>query len=240
MSIDLPRGTILPVDIVDVRLDSAPHPFEIGNSRAIEDNWGHEITINPHLFDGRVALLSELSYRDGTLTGRCHIVKYSTFLYWRRNRETPGTGHVFAHAMLISSDNALVAIRMGTHTANPGRIYFAAGSFELEDFRDGKVDVDFNMHREVREETGLDLADAKVGRRYYILSTQAGTVIIRRYTMPLTANAIINRINDYVATQAEPEIAGPVVIQSAEDLPDDLAPHMRPLIEWHFSHQPLR
>lgn len=112
MSIDLPRDTILPVDSVDVRLDPAPHPFELGNRRAIEENWAHEITINPHLFDGRVALLSELSYRDGRLKGRCHIVNYSTFLYWRRNRETPGTGHVFAHAMLISSDNAMVAIRI--------------------------------------------------------------------------------------------------------------------------------
>ena len=41
-----------------------------------------------------------------------------------------------------------------------GRVYFAAGSFEPVDFRDGLVDVDFNMIREVREETGLDLSGA--------------------------------------------------------------------------------
>lgn len=237
MNFDLPRDVILPVEYIDVQLDPKPHPIERDNAAAIAQNWQYELSINPHVFDGKVALLSELGYRDGRLTGRCHIVRYATFLYWRRHRDLPGAGHAFAHAMLISSDNLLVAIRMGTHTVNAGRIYFAAGSFELEDFRDDRVDVDFNMHREVMEETGIDLGEAEAGRRCYILSTQAGTVIFRRYKMPLTANAIINRINDYVSTQDDPEIAGPVVIYSAEDLPDDLAPHMRPLIEWHFSHQ---
>lgn len=235
MSFDLPRDIILPVDIVDVRLDPAPHPFESGNLRAIEENWLHEVDINPHLFDGQVALLSELSYRSGRLTGRCHIVRYATFMYWRRNRNTPGASHAFAHAMLVSSDGALVAIRMGTHTVNAGRVYFAAGSFELEDFRDGLVDVDFNMKREVEEETGIDLAEAEPERGYHILSTQLGTVIFRRYHVAATANAMVTRVNAFVAAQTDPEIAAPVVIHGAADLPDDLAAHMKPLIEWHFS-----
>ncbi len=236
MSFDLPRNRVLPVDVVDVRLDSSPHPLERDNLQAIDENWRYETTINPHVFDGRVALLSELSYADGRLAGRCHIVRYATFMYWRRHRRTPGAGHAFAHAMLVSSDNALVAIRMGMHTVNVGRVYFAAGSFELEDFRDGKVDVDFNMHREVEEETGLDIHQASPARRYYLLSTESGTVIFRRYRMPMTANAMVAAINAHVAAQANPEIAAPVVIHSAGDLPDDLASHMPPLIEWHFAN----
>ncbi len=236
MSFDLPSGKVLPVDVIDVRLDPGPHPLERDNLQAIDDNWRREVAINPHLFDGRVALLSELSYRAGTLTGLCHIVRYATFMYWRRHREAPGAGHVFAHAVLVSSDNSLVAIRMGKHTVNAGRVYFAAGSFELEDFRDGLVDVDFNMRREVREETGLDIGEASPARRYYILSTYSGTVIFRRYRMPMTANAMVAAINAHVAAQAEPEIDAPVVIHSAGDLPDELASHMPPLIEWHFAN----
>jgi 8-oxo-dGTP pyrophosphatase MutT (NUDIX family) len=238
MSFDLPRDVILPVDEIDVRLDPAPHPFERENLAAIEENWRHETTINPHIFDGAVALLSELSYRDARLSGRCHIVRYATFMYWRRNRQAENAGHAFAHAMLVSGDGALVAIRMGAHTVNAGRVYFAAGSFELEDFRDGQVDVAYNMRREVREEIGVDLAEAETepGRRHYLLSTQSGTVIFRRYRMKPTANELINRINAFLTTQEQPEIAGPVVIHGINDLPDDLAPHMGPLVEWHFSH----
>ena len=54
--------------------------------------------------------------------------------------------------------------------------------------------------------------------------------------MQANANQLINRINAFVATQEEPEIAGPVIIHSANDLPDDIAPHMKPLVEWHFSN----
>ncbi len=240
MSFDLPRDVILPVDEIDVRLDPAPHPFERRHLAEIEENWRHETKNNPHVFDGKVALLSELSYRDNRLAGRCHIVRYATFMYWRRNRQAENAGHAFAHAVLVSSDGALVAIRMGSHTVNAGRVYFAAGSFELEDFRDGQVDVAYNMRREVKEEIGIDLADdteTEPGRRHYLLSTASGTVIFRRYRARLTANQLINRINAFLARQEQPEVAGPVVIHSAVDLPDNLAPHMVPLVEWHFSHE---
>ncbi|AZO12298.1 MULTISPECIES: hypothetical protein [unclassified Mesorhizobium] len=235
MSFDLPRNVILPVDEVDVRLDPAPHPFEQGNRAAIAENWRSETSAKPALYDGTVVLLSALGYRDNRLTGRCHAVKYSTFMLWRKNRALSGAEHAYAHAMLVAGDNALVAIRMGSHTVNAGRIYFAAGSFEPIDFRDGLVDVDFNMVREVAEETGLDLSGAERGRRYHALSAPSGTVIFRRYHVPEPAEEIARRINAFIAAEAEPEIEGPVVIRNADNLPDGLMGHMKPLIEWHFA-----
>ncbi|MBZ9986106.1 hypothetical protein LB572_03235 [Mesorhizobium sp. BH1-1-5] len=235
MSFDLPRNVILPVDAVDVRLDPGPHPFVLGNAEAIAENWRQEIAANPALFDGTVVLLSELAYRDNRLVGRCHAVNYSTFLLWRKRRENSGAEHAYAHAVLVAGDNALVAIRMGPRTVNAGRVYFAAGSFEPIDFREGLVDVDFNMIREVGEETGLDLSTAERGQRYYALSTPSGTVIFRRYRVAETADDLARRISAFVATETDPEIEGPVIIRSAADLPDGLMPHMKPLIEWHFA-----
>ena len=232
---DLPRNVILPVDAIDVRLDPAPHPFERDNQQAIAENWRRETSVKPALYDGTVVLLSALSYRDNRLTGRCHAVKYSTFMLWRKNREASGAEHAYAHAMLVAGDNALVAIRMGSHTVNAGRVYFAAGSFEPVDFRDGLVDVDFNMIREVGEETGLDLSAAERDRRYHALSTSSGTVIFRRYQVAGTADELARRISVFVAAEADPEIEGPVVIRNAADLPDGLMGHMKPLIEWHFA-----
>ncbi|TIT13969.1 MAG: hypothetical protein E5W74_04285 [Mesorhizobium sp.] len=234
MSFDLPRNVILPVDAVDVRLDPGPHPFAVSNAEAIAENWRQEIAAKPALFDGTVVLLSELAYRDSRLVGRCHAVNYSTFMLWRKRRENSGAEHAYAHAMLVAGDNALVAIRMGRHTVNAGRVYFAAGSFEPVDFRDGLVDIDFNMIREVGEETGLDLSAAERGQRYHALSTASGTVIFRRYRVAETADALARRISAFVAAEADPEIEGPVVIRHAADLPDGLMGHMKPLIEWHF------
>ncbi|MER9376631.1 hypothetical protein [Mesorhizobium sp. M0491] len=237
MSFDLPRNVILPVDDIDVRLDPGPHPFARDNAEAIAENWQHEIAANPALFDGMVVLLSQLAYRDSRLVGRCHAVNYSTFMLWRKRRENSGAEHAYAHAMLVAGDNALVAIRMGPHTVNAGRVYFAAGSFEPVDFRDGLVDVDFNMMREVREETGLDLSGAERGKRYHAMSTSSGTVIFRRYHETAPADEIARRISAFVATETEPEIQGPVIIRHAADLPDGLSPHMKPLIEWHFANR---
>ena len=126
MSFNLPRDVILPVDQVDVVLDPAPHPFERDNRRAIAENWQREILAKPALFDGTVVLLSEFGYADRRLFGRCHAVRYSTFLYWRKDRA--GTvAHAFAHPMLVTSDNALVAIRMAAHTVNAGKRLFRRG-----------------------------------------------------------------------------------------------------------------
>ncbi|TIT66632.1 MAG: hypothetical protein E5W90_11920 [Mesorhizobium sp.] len=237
MSFDLPRNVILPVDAIDVRLDPGPHPFAVDNAEAIAKNWQSEIAANPALFDGTVVLLSELAYRDRGLIGRCHAINYSTFMLWRKRRENSGAEHAYGHAMLVAGDNALVAIRMGRHTVGAGSVYFAAGSFEPTDFRDGLVDVDFNMIREVREETGLDLSDARRGVRWHALSTTSGTVIFRRYHVDEAADEIASRIRAFVASEADPEIEGPVIIRHAGDLPDGLSPHMKPLIEWHFANE---
>jgi len=234
MTFDLPPNTILPVDEIDVTLDPSSHPFERDNEAAIAANWLREKAVKPALFNGTMALLSELAYGGGRLIGRCHAVNYATFLHWRNNRATPGAGHAFAHPMLVARDNSLIAIRMGAHTANAGRVYFAAGSFEPEDFPGGKVDMHANMAREVLEETGLDIGQARRGKRHYALSTERGTVIFRRYYLDQDADEIAARIREFVAGDAEPEIEGPVVIRGKDDLPEGLMPHMTSLIDWHF------
>lgn len=235
MSIDIPRNVILPVEMVDVRLDPAPHPFESGNGEAIERNWLEEKTANPALFDGTVVLLSQLSYTRGRLEGRCHAIRFATFMLWRRQQAVPNAEHAYAHAVLVSRDNALVAIRMGRHTVNAGSVYFAAGSFEPCDFREGVADVDFNMIREVGEETGLDIAGLRRGRRYHVFSTPAGTAIFRRYHLEADADEIAARIREFVAGDPDPEIDGPVIIRSPNDRPQGLKPHMFPILDWHFS-----
>jgi 8-oxo-dGTP pyrophosphatase MutT (NUDIX family) len=238
LSFDLPRNTILAVDAVDVGLDPGPHPFEAANHAAIDANWRAETAANPALFDGTVVLLSSLSYRDRRLVGRCHAIRYASFLYWRRHRDTSRAEHSFAHAVLVARDNALVAVRMGAHTANPGRVYFAAGSFEPVDFRDGRVDLHANMAREVGEETGIDLANGPRDRDCHFISIAAGTVIFRRYFLDEDGETIAAKVRAFVAAEREPEIDGPIVIRHAGDLPEGLAPQMKPIIDWHFSQPP--
>jgi 8-oxo-dGTP pyrophosphatase MutT (NUDIX family) len=219
---------------VDVRLDAAPHPFELEHQLAIEENWRREREANSALFDGRLVLLSEVSYEQKRVIGRCHSVRYATLLYWRRARPA-GAEHVYAHAALVSSDGALVAIRMGAHTANPGKVYFAAGSFEPMDFVDGMVDVEGNMAREVREETGLNISRLPRDDEYRLFSRDSITVIFKRYYLGEPADLIAAKISDFVARETEPEIEGPVIIRECDNLPEGVMPYMKAIIDWHFS-----
>lgn len=239
MTFVLPRDAVVPVEAVEVRLDPAPHPFEIENAEAIEAYWRKASAENPALFDGRLVLHSDLAYRDRKLVGTCREVRFATFLYWRERRGAQSAEHAYAHAALVSGDNQLVAIRMGKHTANAGSVYFAAGSFEATDFVDGWVDVDANMTREVGEETGLDISTVPRDPGYHLYSRNGGTVIIRRYYLPQTGREIADRIERFVAAESDPEIEGPVLIPSAAALPAGTKPYMAEIVRWHFS-QPAR
>jgi 8-oxo-dGTP pyrophosphatase MutT (NUDIX family) len=237
MSFDLPRDVIFPVSSVEVELVPGAHPFEDGRRDEIAENWAREKEANPGLFNGEVALLSKLAYRDGALLGRCHMVRYATFLYWRKLRPIDRAEHAYAHAMLVSSDNALVAIRMARGGPNAGLAYFAAGSFDPLDFPEGRADLDLNMRREVLEETGLDLDGLAHDPAFHALSKVTGTVLFRRYFLPDTADDIAERIRRHVASETDPEIVGPVIIRRETDLPERLAPQMPGLIAWHFGRE---
>ena len=232
---NLPQRQIVAVRDVMISVDPASHPYETVLAEAIEQNWAVEQAANPALFNGQVCMLAEAALSGGRLSGRCHLVRFATLLYWRKNRAAATAEHIFAHAMPVSADGALIAIRMGRHTANPGRIYFAAGSFDNDDITDGRIDVKGNMRREVVEEPGLDLHDARADFGYRLYAHDRNAVLLRRYRFDMTAEELADRIADHVAHDPAPEIEGPVIIRKGEALPGGLMPHMEPVIAWHFS-----
>ena len=62
-----------------------------------------------------------------------------------------------------------------------------------------------------------------------------GTVILRRYFLPKPAEETAAAIRAFVVSDPDPEIEEPVIIRSADDLPDGVMPYMATLIAWHFS-----
>lgn len=234
MIFDIPRNRILPVTKANLLVDPAPHPYEIAHREAIEANWALEKAEKPALFNGEVMFFSSIRWADGRLDARCHTIRFATFMHWRRHRPDTTAEHLYAHAMPVSSDGALIAIRMAPHTANAGRVYFAAGSFDPLDIRDGRLDIASNMAREVGEETGIDLAAARAEPDYYGWSGDGGTVLVRRYFLDRSADEIVEDIRSHIALDPDPEIDGAIVIRGPAHLPAGLMAHMVPLVEWHF------
>lgn len=239
MRFDLPRDQIFEIDEMDVRLVAEPHPFLLGADEAVAARWREEKAAKPALFDGEVVLLSRLQHAQGRLSGLCHAVRYSQFLYWRSRRPVESAEHAFAHPILVASDNALVAIRMAAHTFNAGQVYFASGSFEPVDFPQGRVDVDLNMRREALEEIGVDLLECEAEPQLFGLSRSEGTVVFRRYLSALTADELVVAIRHHSANGGDDEIEDAVILRSPEDLPANAARQMPALVNWHFSLPPM-
>lgn len=229
-----PEATVFP--IAGAKLDILPgtHPLVAAEEAAIRENWAKETAANPALFDGRMVFQHRLSLSEEGISGEGYVIPFSAFMWWRRQPQRRGGLHLFAYPVLESSDGALVAIRMGAHTANPGQVYFAAGSLEPEDIVNDRCDLDANMRREVHEETGLDLADSIAGQGLFATHNRRTVTLLRLFRFDMTADEMIERIESHMLVAEDKEIAGAVAIRSADPsaYPYNIA--MLPVIDWYF------
>jgi 8-oxo-dGTP pyrophosphatase MutT (NUDIX family) len=228
------EATVIPVSRIRLEVLPQAHPLFEPSGREIETNWKREVEANPALFDGQMVFFRRFHLSGDTVHGEGHVVGYSGFLWWRRQVDRDGGIHAFAYPVLAGSDGALVAITMGPHTANPGQVYFAAGSLEPQDVVDGRCDLEANMRREVLEETGLDLAACRTGQGYHALRLDRTIVICKLYFFDITADEISARISEHIATGKDDEICGAVVIRSADPTAYRYNAAMLPVIDWFF------
>ncbi|MBB2794097.1 UNVERIFIED_ORG: 8-oxo-dGTP pyrophosphatase MutT (NUDIX family) [Rhizobium pisi] len=231
-----PEATVFPIAGVDLRVLPGAHPFVIAEEAAIGENWAKETAANPALFDGRLVFQQRLSFSQEGIAGEGYVTPFSAFMYWRRQPQRQGGLHIFAYPVLESSDGALVAIQMGAHTANPGQVYFAAGSLEPEDIIDGRCDIEANMRREVHEETGLDLADAVAGKSLFASHARRTVTLLRLFRFDMTADEMVKRIEAHMLVAEDKEIAGAVAIRSADPAAHPYNVAMLPVIEWYFGN----
>jgi 8-oxo-dGTP pyrophosphatase MutT (NUDIX family) len=234
-----PAQTVFPIAGLDLKVLPGDHPFNIAEREVIAENWARETAANSHLFDGRMIFQNRLVLTDQGLAGEGYVIPFSAFMFWRRQPERQGGIHLFAYPVIETNDGALVAIRMGAHTANPGQVYFAAGSLEPEDLADGRCDIEHNMRREVLEETGLDLRDAQAGEGYFATHNRRTVTLLRMFRFDLTADEIVARIHAHMLVAEDKEIAGAVVIRSADPQAESYNISMLPVIDWYFHEASL-
>ncbi len=230
-----PERVVFPLAGTDLRVLEGDHPIVVANGPAIRENWEREVAANPALFDGRLVLQHRLKLSEAGMAGEAYVVPFSAFMWWRRQPDRRGAIHLFSYPVLESSDGALVAIRMGAHTANPGQVYFAAGSLEPEDVVDGRCDIDSNMRREVMEETGLDLSNAVEGEGLYAAHVRDSVSLFKVYRFDMTADEMVDFITAHMLVAEDKEIAGAVAIRSADPTAQPYNVAMLSVIDWYFN-----
>ena len=114
----------------------------------------------PTLWNGRVLLMHHQVLEDGILRGEYLETDYASFAAWRHwGRPPAGVRDCFGAGAIVAADGAVLLGVMGAETFNAGLIYFPCGTPDPDDIVDGKVDFDLSVRRELKEETGLDVAE---------------------------------------------------------------------------------
>ncbi|MGV3548725.1 NUDIX hydrolase [Rhizobium sp.] len=226
---------VFPVSSFHLRVVDGPHPWMLAHEAEIEANWAREIAANPAFFNGQMVFQRRLSFVDGHIEGEAHMVPFAAFLYWRRLGRVAGGHHLFAMPMILSSDGALIAIRMAETTANPGRVYSPAGSLDGSDIVGGICDLSGNMRRETLEETGLDLDEMRAEPAWHAVHVANSVALFQVFRNALNEEEIRDRVMRHIADDPDPEISDLLGIRSADPAAHDYAPFMLPALDWLFN-----
>jgi 8-oxo-dGTP pyrophosphatase MutT (NUDIX family) len=217
---------------VDLRLVEGGWPWAEANRAAIDAHWAALTVANPSLFNGRVLVTRKRQIAGEVMTGEVIAVDYASFLAMRDfGAPDPGTGNCFAMAALRSADGAYVLGVMGSHTANAGRVYFPAGTPDMNDvLPDGRLDLLGSVSRELAEETGIPPDEVTIEDGWTAVFEGARIAMMRRVHSPLPAAALVGRIERFLSTEEQPELAGVKLVRTA----GDIDPATMPLFLQHY------
>jgi 8-oxo-dGTP pyrophosphatase MutT (NUDIX family) len=216
---------IVPVDRLDVSFTPYAWPFAEARRGDIATHFEARRQATPQIWNGRILLMRDFAIADGVLRGCYFETGFADFLAWRDwNFPDPAVVNCFAMGALRSSDGAFLMGVMGGHTANAGRIYFAAGTPDRDDLRGDTVDLFGNVLREIGEETGFTAADLAVQPGWHAVIDGPRVAVMKPIAVPFEAAEARARMLRHLASENEPELSDIRIVRSAADL-DPAMPH---------------
>ena len=202
----------------------------------IEAHFARERRAKPQLWNGRILLARNPGFTEGQLTADYFETDFASFLAWRDwGFPDSEVFNGFGMGALRSADGAFVLGEMAQHTSNGGRIYFPSGTPDLDDVRDGAVDIAGSVAREVLEETGLSDADYTASPHWDCVVSGAAIAMIRILNVDMPGEALRARIEANLARQRQPEFSAVHLVRGTGDLSAAMPRFVTALIEREFS-----
>lgn len=228
-------GEIVALDRVDAKVEAYDWAFARERADEIAAHWAAISAGKPSMFNGRVMLQHRAAIEGGVLHAGYFEADYAAFLAWRDFGLPPqAIRNGFAMAALRAADGAFLLGRMGDHTANPGKVYFAAGTPDREDARpDGTLDLAGSVTRELCEETGLTLDEIAVEERWTAVIVPGRVAFMRPVGIDLSAEDARDLMLERIARQGEPELSDIVIVRN---LADCAAYDMPPFMMSYLAH----
>lgn len=230
MSGGVENGTIVRLSRVEARVEPYDWGFARDNAAKIEAHWARISAGKPAMFNGRIMLQHRAAIRDGVFEAGYFEADYAAFMTWRdAGHPGPVIRNGFAMAALRANDGAFLCGRMGDHTANAGKVYFAAGTPDREDARpDGTLDLAGSVTRELGEETGLRVEELGVGEGWTAVIEQGRIAFMREVGIDLPAGEARALMLERMKHLEEEELSDIVIVRDlAETEKHDMPPFMR-------------
>jgi hypothetical protein len=215
-----PSGEIRPLRDLDMRFAPRDWPFATERRAEIETHWAQFLQDKPTSFNGQVFLQHHWQIEDDIYRGRYLQTDYASFLAWR-DFGFPGAPmrNGFAMAALTTRDGAFLLGKMGEGTANPGKIYFAAGTPDTDDLLpDGRIDLAASVLRELEEETGLRADEVQVGAGWVAVIDDARAAFMRPVSIDMVAVEARAMMLARMPHLAHPELSDIVICRSPADI----------------------
>ena len=143
----------------------------------------------------------------------------------------------FGAAAIFAADGACLLGVMGSHTFNAGKMYFPCGVPDPNDIKNGKVDLDFSVRREVKEETGLDARDVMAEPGWTAVVDGSLVALIKVLHTSEPAQALRARMLAHLAREKQPELSDITIVRCAGDFTPTMPRFVTAFLAWQFGVQ---
>ena len=134
--------TIHRVTELDLTLRRQPWTFADRKRVEIDAHFSRNLAEKPKLWDGRILLARNPRFGGNRFSADYFETGFASFLAWRDwGFPDHEVFNGFGMGALRCADGAFVLGEMADHTANGGRIYFPAGTPDLDDIVGASVDI---------------------------------------------------------------------------------------------------
>ena len=224
---------VVPIERLDLAFKPRPWPFAIERRDEIAAHFAEVKSKKPAIFNGRILMLHEHAVADGVFRGSFFETDYASFLAWHRWEGTdPTVRDCFSQAALRSADGAFLLGVMGSHTAHAGKIYFPSGTPDPSDLAGATVDLDANLWRELKEETGLTASDVEPDPGWVSTFEPAMIAHLKIMRAREDAVALRERILRFLARDPEPELSDIRIVRGPADLDPMMQSFIPSFLKW--------
>jgi 8-oxo-dGTP pyrophosphatase MutT (NUDIX family) len=223
------------VERLELSFSPKPWDFAVEKRAEIDAYFAGLQRQKPKIWNGRVLLLHHQLVSDGVFKGDYLETDYASFAAWAAwGRPKANVRDCFGAAAVVASDGAVLLGVMGAHTYNAGLIYFPCGTPDPDDIVDGKVDLDLSVRRELKEETGLDVAELSAEPGWTTVVDGALIVQIKLLRADESAEALRARMLDHIAREQQPELADIRIVRGPADFDKAMPRFVTAVLTHHF------